>query len=133
MAHANNNNKDMDDSELFDYLDREINFNQFTKGLDLSYFSKYQPDLGFKVCLEGVHNSPQGEIVVCIFSLFDRYARGDQTPTKFLAAQIDWTGPKGQILFLDWWSQFKNIRPDSHTVLLVESFTAKLTGNEIIF
>lgn len=41
LAHASNNNKDMDDNELFDFLDREINFNQFTKGLDLAYFSKY--------------------------------------------------------------------------------------------
>jgi hypothetical protein len=95
VAHAANNNKDMNDEELFDYLDREINFNQMTKSLDLAYFSKYQPDLGFKVCLEGVHNSPVGEIVICIFSLFDRYSKGEDKAIKNLSGIIDWTGPKG--------------------------------------
>jgi len=49
----------MEDSELFTYIDNNLNKAKNTLILDMMYFAKYQPAAGFKFSLDGFHNTPK--------------------------------------------------------------------------
>jgi len=51
--------KKMEDSELFTYIDNNLNKAKNTLILDMMYFAKYQPAAGFKFSLDGFHNTPK--------------------------------------------------------------------------
>lgn len=50
-------NKEMKDDEIYEWLDDYINPTSLTKIIDKRYFSLYQPQIGFKVVIDGIHNT----------------------------------------------------------------------------
>ena len=41
------------------FMDKQVIRTPNTPIIDLTYFSKYDPSIGFKVSIDGFHNSPE--------------------------------------------------------------------------
>jgi hypothetical protein len=74
LAHADKINKNLDDEELYDFCDKKITLSRNTLMLDPLFFAKYQPDMGFKFVVDGVHNCSDDDVLIgkinnsCLFT-----------------------------------------------------------------
>jgi hypothetical protein len=76
LAHADKINKELDDEELYDFCDQKITLSRNTLMLDPLFFAKYQPDMGFKFVVDGVHNCSEDDVLIGnINKLFTRPIR----------------------------------------------------------
>lgn len=92
--------KKMEDTELFSYIDNNLNKTKNTLILDMMYFAKYQPVAGFKFSLDGFHNVPKNQIYVGIYCLnppgvfySDKGNRAETIKEVHLNSNINWDSP----------------------------------------
>ena len=64
LVYADKINKQMSDTELSDFCDEKIALSRNTLMLDPLFFAKYQPDMGFKFVVDGVHNCSDDDLLI---------------------------------------------------------------------
>lgn len=93
-----------------------------TEMLDMTYFAEYNSQQGFKIAVDGLHNTPNGIPFGVVISLNpnEETKRSDEIESKYLSANvnfatnIDWTSPNRSIKFLDGFYHFRDIPGQSN-------------------
>jgi hypothetical protein len=113
----------LSDDEQNSWIDKRLQVNQRTPMLDMKYFSKYNPDLGFKVAIDAVHNTPSDDPHVVIFCLNppgSLYMNTKITQDVIFTTKVEWSSSIKTPQYLDGFHTYKNITFDKNLHLLID-------------
>lgn len=77
--------------------------------MDLTYFSEYNPKLGFKFVIDGFHNLPENHIfcaIYCVYPPGTLYTENVDSSQVFFEYLLDWNSPISSPKFLESYTLF---------------------------
>lgn len=83
---------ELNDDEMLDWIDQKLQINPRTPMLDMKYFAKYNPNMGFKISIDAIHNIPTPNSHVAIFCLNppgSLYTNGNITQDIQFTTRVD--------------------------------------------
>ena len=100
----------------------------------MTYFSKYLPQFGFKIAIDGFHNTPEKVPYVCLSCLNPPGAL-HQTPIDpsqvYLNSQLDWESPITTPHFTEEFFSFYNINARNNLTLFLEVKTIAFNKKDV--
>lgn len=100
----------------------------------MTYFSKYLPQYGFKIAIDGFHNVPEKVPYVCLACLNPPGAL-HQTPIDpnqvYLSSKIDWESPLSTPHFTEDFYNFYNISAKNNLTLFLEVRTVTFNKKDV--
>ena len=114
---------DLNDENLTKWIDQRLQVNPRTPMLDVKYFAKYNADLGFKVAVDAVHNTPSDDPHVVIFCLNPPgalYSSTVITEDVLFTTKVEWTSSIKTPQYLDGFHTYKNIMFDKNLHLIID-------------
>ena len=120
-----------------DYIFQVVKSDATTEQLDMTYFAQYNPSLGFKVSVDGVHNTPNAVPYAVIMSLNppgDFYVEErKQDADVGLVCNCDWNSPVRSIRFKEGFSAFRDVPGKPSTVIVFEVRSVESSSVKINF
>lgn len=111
------------DEELLKWIDQRLQVTPRTPMIDMKYFAKYNPKLGFKVAIDSVHNTPTDDPHVIIFCLNPPgalYSSTVITEDVMFTTKVEWNSSIKTPQFLDGFHTYKNILFDRNLHLIID-------------
>jgi hypothetical protein len=81
-----------DEDYIGEWIEQIVTSKAETELLDMSFFAEYNKQAGFKIAIDGVHNTPNGIPYGAIFNIEENVN---------ITSTIDWSSPNRSIKFLD--------------------------------
>ena len=132
LLRSSNDNRDVSDKELFEWVDSQIQITKTSKLIDPMFFAKFQPQSGFKFVLDGINNVTNESPILAFYSLNPPgLFYHDKDSTKLiLNASIDWDSPLGTTTYYDKWYYFKDIEFQEKLHIVIELKTVKVKSDK---
>lgn len=114
---------ELSDEELIKWIDQRLQVTPRTPMIDIKYFAKYNPDLGFKVAVDAVHNTIADDPHVVIFCLNPPgalYSSTVITEDVQFTTKVEWTSSVRTPQYLDGFHTYKNIPFDKNLHLILD-------------
>lgn len=114
---------DLNDEEYLDWIDQALQVTPRTPMIDMKYFSKYNPKLGFKISIDAIHNIPSETPHVAIFCLNPPaalYSNTVITRDVNFTTKVDWNSPIKTPTFLDGFHNYRNCLFDKCMHLIID-------------
>jgi len=114
---------DLNDEQMLDWIDEKLQVNQRTPLIDMKYFAKYSPRLGFKVAVDAIHNAPGNNphsVVFCLNPPGALYRSTVVTQDVQCNSKLDFGSSIKTQVFLDGYHTYKNTMYDRNLHLIVD-------------
>ena len=108
---------------MLNWIDERLQITPRTPMLDMKYFAKYNPKLGFRIAIDAIHNTPSIEPYVVVFCLnppASLYTASVITQDVQFTTKVDWESPLRTPQFLDGFHTFKNIVFDKNFHIILD-------------
>ncbi|CAG9315098.1 unnamed protein product [Blepharisma stoltei] len=103
---------DINDEEMLNWIDQKLQVNPRTPMLDMKYFAKYNPKMGFKIAIDAIHNIPTETPHTVIISLNppgNLYSTSNISQDVEFNTKLDWNSSIRTPTFLDGFHTYKNV------------------------
>ena len=114
---------DLNDDQMMDWIDEKLNIDPRTPMIDMKFFSKYSPKLGFKISIDAVHHMPKNSPHVVLFSLNPPggfYSQSVISQDIQVSDKYDWNSSLETPVFLDGFHTYKNIQFNPYLHLVID-------------
>jgi hypothetical protein len=110
------------DDETLDWIDEKLQVSSKTQIIDMRYFAKYNPKIGFKVAINALNNTsgPLAHVVLFSTNPPGNLYKGTVTLQDVkMAKTVDWNSSARTPVYLDGYSAFLNMQfdPNMHVLL----------------
>ena len=113
----------LSDAEVIKWIDQKLQVSPRTPMIDIKYFAKYNPDLGFKVAVDAVHNILAEDPHIVIFCLNPPgalYSSTVITEDVQFTTKVEWNSSIHTPQYLDGFHTYKNISFDKNLHLIID-------------
>lgn len=98
--------------------------------LNMAYFARYRPELGFKFALDGLHNVPSAQPYIGMFMMNPPgglYSDPPDPSQVQLVSEMDWEGPLLSPRFNQGFSTYQQVPFDKNSHIIVDLRTINMS------
>jgi len=122
------------DSEIIEWLEKRVIRTNATEPIDMTYFARYEPEAGFLVAVDGIHNPPERipYVSVCCLNPPGALFQHPPDPNQIcLNSEFNWESPITSPQFTEGWFSFTDINPRKNLNLIFEIKSVVFAKNNI--
>jgi hypothetical protein len=116
-----------------DWIDQKVKADTRSPIIDMKYFMKYNPKLGFRFATDALHNLPTEAPHVILFCLNPPGALYRETVNATevqFTTKIDWNSAMKTPQFLDGFGTFKNVEFDRNASIIIDVRSVHIVKNK---
>ncbi|CAG9322879.1 unnamed protein product [Blepharisma stoltei] len=114
---------DQTDDEMLEWIDQKLQVTPRTPMIDMKYFAKYLPKMGFKFSVDAIHNIPTESPHVAVFCLNPPgalYSNTVITQDVNFTIKVDWNSSITTPRFLDGFHNYRNVLFDRNMHIIID-------------
>lgn len=111
------------DDETLDWIDEKLQVTSKTQIIDMRYFAKYNPKIGFRVAINALNNTsgPLAHVVLFSTNPPGNLYKGTVTLQDVkMTESVDWNSSARTPVYLDGYSAFNNMQFDANLHVIVD-------------
>ena len=131
-------NKDISDEklilEIYNVLENLMTTKNDIPFMDLKYLTIYNPDVGLKFAIDGLHNLKKKSLFVCIFCIFPPgtlYTEDIDNLQIYFNSALDWESPITSPKYIEGYLKFKDIKFEKNKCLIIDIREIKFIKGKI--
>lgn len=118
-----------DEDFIGEWIEEIVTSKAETELLDMTFFAEYNQQTGFKIAVDGLHNTPNGIPYGALFSL-QPSSDGEMSNVN-IASTIDWQSPNRSLKFLDGFYHFRDIPGQTNLSVVFDVRAIEFAGGKI--